>query len=204
MDTEKLYSPVNLFLRDSNMLEYYDENNYWRDELSHDDVADYLSDIELAVRRDRDTLDKNRGMMEYYDSGSVNDKVHSLFPNFEYTEGKLWCVAELTLTAPLTEDEMSELKDWWSGQLSDGWGEGFEQHAIMVRRRDELYIEPWTSDKSFFVDTSKEFEKRFDLEQPMTEKPSVLAQIRETAKEAKTRPPKEKAEGTLKKHEPEL
>lgn len=218
--TEKLYSPLNFYLRDNDMLEHYD-GDYWRDDISHYEASEFLDAIDLFLRRDRDTLDKTRGMMEYYGSGSVDDKVYSLFPTTEFHEGKLWCVAELTLTAPLTTEEMAELKDWWSGQLSDGWGEGIEQHEIKVER-GELYMEPWTSDDSFFVDTREQFSQRLGVKisshltiEPAAplkaaalipgdgEKPSVLEQIRQAAKDAKTRPPSEKAAAS-KKHKPEL
>lgn len=184
--TEKLYSPVNFYLRDNDMLEYYDDNNYWRDEMPHEEAWGCMDQIELAIRRDRDTLDSSRGMMEYYrESESVNDKVQSLFPGIELHGDQLWCVAEMKLTAPLTAEETAELKEWWCGQLSDGWGESVEQREINVPR-GELYIEPWTSEKSFFIDTEREFCERLGLEPPAEkplpmadEKPSVLAQLRE-------------------------
>ena len=203
--TEKLYSPVTFQLRDNAMLEYYDDSDYWRDEISHEDAWGYMDQIELAMRRDRDTLDSSRGMMEYYsDSEAVNSKVHSLFPNIELRGDKLWCVAEMKLTAPLTAEETAELKEWWHGQLSDGWGESLEQREIKVPN-GELYIEPWKPDQSFFIDTEREFCERLGLELPKeeaprreaAEKPSVLAQLRET----KTAPPA--ADHPHKKSEPE-
>lgn len=160
-DTEKLYSPINLFLRDNDMLEHYD-GDYWRDDLPHSEARDFGDAIDLFLRRDRDTLDKTRGMMEYYHDSAVNGKVHSLFPTTEFHDGKLWCVAELTLTAPLTREEMAELKDWWRGQLSDGWGEGIEQREIKVDR-GELYMEPWSSGGGFFLDTREQFEDRLGV-----------------------------------------
>jgi hypothetical protein len=69
----------------------------------------------------------------------------------------------MELTAPLTPEEMARLKDWWSGQLSDGWGEGFEQRGIKAGRK-ELYIVPWSSGDNFFVDTEREFRQRLGLE----------------------------------------
>lgn len=166
--TEKLYSPLNFYLRDNDMLEEYDDVNYWRDELPHEEAWECMDQIELAIRRNRDTLNPVRGMMEYYhESESVNGKVQSLFPNIELRGDQLWCVADMKLTAPLTAEETAELKEWWCGQLSDGWGEGFEQREIKVAR-GELYIEPWTSEKSFFIATEREFCKRLGLELPVT------------------------------------
>lgn len=44
-------------------------------------------------------------------------------------------------------------------------GEGIEQREIKVDR-GELYLEPWTSKDSFFVDTEREFSQRLGLETP--------------------------------------
>lgn len=185
--TEKLYSPVKFELRDNDMREEYDEMNYWRDEITHEEAWEFRDQIELAILRDRNTLDGSRGMMEYYsESEAVNNKVHSLFPAIELYGDKLWCVAEMKLTAPLTAEETAEMKDWWCGQLSDGWGESVEQREIKVSR-GELYIEPWTPGKSFFIATERELCQRLGLEPPVEkiprpaveQKPSVLAQLRE-------------------------
>jgi hypothetical protein len=162
---EKLYSPLDFYIRDAEAVRNgdYDDAEYWRDEISHSEAWMYMDNIELYLRRDRDTFDAKRGLMEYYNKGgSVDEKVFSLVPSVEFKEGKLWCVATLQLTAPLTTEEMAMLKDYWTGQLSDGWGEGIEQHEIKTSR-GELYMEPWSSDDSFFVDTSREFNQRLGL-----------------------------------------
>ena len=52
---------------------------------------------------------------------------------------------ECRVTEPLNEREMYELIDDISGQLSDGWGEGFEQQDIRVSD-GVLNVSFWSSD----------------------------------------------------------
>ena len=43
-------------------------------------------------------------------------------------------------TAVLTRDQKDELLDFLSGQYSDGWGEGYEQHDRRIRG---VFVSPW-------------------------------------------------------------
>ena len=154
METEKLYSPLSFYLRDKEDAEngVYDGINYWRDELSHEEAFGYIHHLEAFLARDRKDYDTARGLAEYIDPGPLGDKVRSLIPYIELHGDKLWIVAHLRLKEPLSSPELLELKDWWEGQLSDGVGESWEQRKIKVDR-GELYLEPWTSDDHFFIDT---------------------------------------------------
>lgn len=38
---------------------------------------------------------------------------------------------------------INELKEYTLGQMSDGIGEGFEQHPCMYLNGDDVYISPW-------------------------------------------------------------
>lgn len=56
---------------------------------------------------------------------------------------KLWGVAECQVTGELTPVELTELKEFVSGQASDGFGEGFEQREISVPDGHEIYAHLW-------------------------------------------------------------
>jgi hypothetical protein len=56
---------------------------------------------------------------------------------------------------PLTPNELDILKDYATGQASDGWGEGFEQREIKVEDGD-MYFHLWSSEKSWSILTEQE------------------------------------------------
>jgi hypothetical protein len=180
METEKLYSPLNFYLREHDGGRYgeYDENEYWRDEIGHEEAWGYLDAIDLFMRRDREqTMDARRGLAEYLDE-SLDSKIVSLFPVIELYGDKLWCVADMTLSESLTSEEMAAFKDWWSGQLSDGYGEGLEQREIRVNA-GVLYIEPWTPDDHFFIDTKRELDERLGIDIPAVPRPAPESEVHE-------------------------
>jgi hypothetical protein len=171
--TEKLYSPLEFYLHDPRgeqengeygAYDLYDE----RYRISHEEAFGYMDAIELAVRPDRGRSDPVSGLAEYVPD-SLSDIVVSVIPDIEVQEGRLWCAADIRLSRPITPGEMAELTQWWSGQLSDGWGEGFEQREIKVSG-GELYIVPWSSDGSFFIDATREFERRLGIGAPLVER----------------------------------
>jgi hypothetical protein len=167
METEKLYSPLAFYLHDPRQEEEDGEYGVYglyddRYRISHEEANEHIDAVELAFRRDRDRMDAARGMAQYL-VPPLSGKVLSMFPTIELHGSQYYCVAGMKLTGPLTPEELSELKEWWCGQLSDGWGEGFEQRAITVGRK-ELYVVPWTSDDSvFFIDTQRELYRRLGL-----------------------------------------
>ena len=67
----------------------------------------------------------------------------------------MYGMIECRVTEPLNEREMYELIDDISGQLSDGWGEGFEQHPIKIDE-GELYVSFWNSESFWSVMTAEE------------------------------------------------
>lgn len=48
---------------------------------------------------------------------------------------------------------MVEFKDWWTGQCSDGWGEGYEQQEITTDSLGKIYVSFWNSSDSWQIET---------------------------------------------------
>ena len=63
---------------------------------------------------------------------------------------------------PLTNQEIEILKDYFNGQYSDGWGEGFAQRGIETQH-GVVYLDFWPDD--FHMETEDELKDRLELKQ---------------------------------------
>ena len=106
----------------------------------------YQDQIMAELFKNRMPEETERGLMHWYgEANSVNTKVHSVVFTVENRNRQLWGVAECRIASELTEAEIETLKEYISGQASDGWGEHFEQREILVDGGDELYLHLWNA-----------------------------------------------------------
>ena len=127
------------------------------------ELYQYEEQIAKALEDYRMPEEAERGIMHWYhEEDSVNEKVRSVVFRLEKRDFQLWGVAECQLLRGLTTKEMDTLKQYITGQASDGWGEGFEQRDIGV---DEgvLNVHLWNSD-DWSLQTEEE---RFTQQQKM-------------------------------------
>ena len=127
------------------------------------ELYQYEEQIAKALEGYRMPEEAERGIMHWYhEEDSVNEKVRSVVFRLEKRDFQLWGVAECQLLRGLTTKEMDTLKQYITGQASDGWGEGFEQRDIGV---DEgvLNVHLWNSD-DWSLQTEEE---RFTQQQKM-------------------------------------
>ena len=119
--------------------EFYDEyEGYPQD--GHE-LLEYETAIRDAV--ENDTRDFGGDLMQYYhDEDSVRSKVVTANPSVEVHGNKLCGCLTVELKEPLLNDEQTILCNYITGQYSDGWGEGFEQHEISVGD-GKLYVHFW-------------------------------------------------------------
>lgn len=104
-----------------------------------------------------DEDEEQRGFMAYSDDEHLRHKVFSVFPTVETIGNDLYGVVTVMSYGELNKTELEELSDEITGQLSDGWGEGFEQHPVTIGGED-YYISFWNCDDFYLKLESEVFQ----------------------------------------------
>ena len=158
LTTLKLYMPLTADLYERNEYGDFDDSSTL---LEGRELRVYQDQITAALVKNRMPEETERGLMHWYDEAdSVNAKVRSAVFAVEERDRQLWGIAECLVAGELSDTEMDTLKEFITGQASDGWGESFEQRDILVENGCELYVHLWNSDQWSIQTEQERFEPR--------------------------------------------
>ena len=143
--------------------EVYKQGHEKADEICDgQELLEYQNEIRKAVEESK--LWTGPNLMEYYgERDSVREKVKSLEVTVVEYKGELKGCAVATVTQGLDQQELEQLKDYLTGQYSDGWGEGFE-HDLIQSGNVQMYVNFWNRSE-FHFDVLKEVNS-MDQERP--------------------------------------
>lgn len=119
----------------------------------------YLADSadEIADALKRYTANDENDMAAYYNKDDgVSEKLASAVWSVELHGDRLFGRIDCSLKEALTAEETEALRDWLTGQCSDGLGEGFEQQPIDTMD-GELFVSFWNSGDDYSVKKPSDF-----------------------------------------------
>ena len=120
-------------------------------------LADSADEIAEALRGY--TANDENDMAAYYnEDDGVSEKLTSAIWSVELHGDRLFGRIDCSLKEALTAEETEALRDWLTGQCSDGLGEGFEQQPIDTMD-GELFVSFWNSGDDYAMMIENEFDE---------------------------------------------
>lgn len=155
--TVKFFSPLTI-----TTYHPYEHDGYGADdppeELSPSEAVRYMDEILAAIEKEKLPSEGDRGLMAYFhEDEALAEKIYSFHPTVEEWNGELWGVMVAEVYGELTKAETDMLIDYATGQMSDGWGEGFEQRPIKTKD-GEIFVSFWNSE-NFFIKPEQELKQ---------------------------------------------
>lgn len=144
----------------------YDESDYEFDEEVMDEMeeipsknaVDCADEINDFIQDYSEPEEENRGLMVYfYNNPAISEKVFSAIPSVKEINSELMGVFECRIVGELTDSELEELRSYLTGQCSDGFFEGMEQHPIKTADYGEIYVSFWNDSNDWSLQTEEEF-----------------------------------------------
>lgn len=145
--TTRLFSPL--------QGEFFEENEWGNmgetpSVLDGRDLMQYASAIQERINEEDWSHEGDRGLAVYLDNQLLKQRVVSMFPGIEEVNGCLYGVMTVVSRGGLLPQELGTVMESWSGQASDGWGEGFEQREFQ-EEGGILYVRFWQPEDSFEI-----------------------------------------------------
>ena len=109
-----------------------EEENY---DLRSDDLEFYDDldvDVNEAIQRIKSSFADNKTVLEDVLSDDLE-----ITGTLDLTVDEDSLTIRLTTTEELSSEKQAAFADWWTGQLSDGWGEGLDGETVFENERNE-------------------------------------------------------------------
>ena len=157
----KFYCPLTVTLYARNRWDNIDGDGYEEDGRFAARYADRIRE----EMREFNAEDGENMAKYFYGNNSICAKLRSVVWDFAERGGELYGCITVETAGALTPEQEQELKDWISGQNSDGLGEGFEQREIILNNgysSGEIYVSLWHSGDDYFIDNEYELAERLE------------------------------------------
>ncbi len=138
--TETFYFPLVGNIEEDCDEPYEVDNSYLRS---------FECDIRQLLQKEQD-LDGTNMKDYFYDDDNAQKKMVSCKWDVVERDRTLYGKVEFRLKEPFTDEEKVAVKEWVTGQNSDGLGEGFEQRPIETEDGD-LYVSMWNDGDDYFM-----------------------------------------------------
>ena len=149
----------------------WDDINGEEEELLPTELCNYQKEILDQIAKERLSEEGDRGLAEYLNDEGLKEKIYSMNPTVEVWRGELWGVLEVEYRGELSSKEIEDIKEYWEGQASDGWGEGLEQHGVKTADFGEIYVSFWNDSNDWSLQTEEEM--GLSQAEKHTEEPSM-------------------------------
>ena len=138
--TETFYFPLVGNIEEDCDEPYEVDNSYLRS---------FECDIRQLLQKEQD-LDGTNMKDYFYDDDNAQKKMVSCKWDVVERDRTLYGKVEFRLKEPFTDEEKVAVKEWVTGQNSDGLGVGFEQRPIETEDGD-LYVSMWNDGDDYFM-----------------------------------------------------
>ena len=120
-------------------------------------AEDYAPELFEALKKEATDL---ADYADDYHGSTYYKKLHKITMSAEWVGRTLYGLAACEVDDDWTDDDTAQLKEYLTGQYSDGWGEGFEQHEIDSYTETETCEEYDEEDDEYY---ESEWDVRYDV-----------------------------------------